>query len=83
MKKRILAFTISILSGCIAGALVVTLWAKPQMMLENESRYDFETTLTTVEQSTKAAGWSIPIVHDLQKGRQRSKQGSGICDLLS
>ncbi len=72
MKKRILAFTISLISGCIAGALIVTLLAKPQMMLENESRYDFETTLTTVEQSAKAAGWSIPAVHDLQKSMEKA-----------
>ena len=72
MKKRILAFTISIFSGAIAGAIVVTLLVKPQMMLENESRYDFETTLTTVEQSAKAAGWSIPAVHDLQKSMAKA-----------
>jgi uncharacterized protein (DUF302 family) len=67
MKKKILAFTISIISGAIAGAIVVTVLFKPQMMLENESRYDFETTLTTIEQSATAAGWSIPATHDLQK----------------
>ena len=67
MKKKIIAILISIISGAIAGALVVTLLVSPKMMLENESRYDFETTLTTVKQSTEAAGWSIPAVHDLQK----------------
>jgi uncharacterized protein (DUF302 family) len=72
MKKRILTLTISILSGVIAGALLVTFLVKPQMMLENESRYDFETTLTTVEQSVKAAGWSIPTVHDLQKSMAKA-----------
>ena len=72
MKKRILAFTISILAGGIAGALLVTFLVKPQMMLENESRYDFETTLTTVEQSAATAGWSIPAVHDLQKSMAKA-----------
>lgn len=72
MKKRILAFTISLISGCIAGAVAVTLLVKPQMMLENESRYDFETTLTTVEQSATAAGWSVPAVHDLQKSMEKA-----------
>jgi uncharacterized protein (DUF302 family) len=67
MKKKILAFTISIISGAIAGAILITVLVRPQMMLENESRYDFETTLTTVEQSITAAGWSVPAVHDLQK----------------
>ena len=66
MKKKILAFLISIIAGGIAGAIAVTLLFTPSFMLENESRYDFETTLTTVEQSATGAGWSIPIVHDLQ-----------------
>ncbi len=66
MKKKILAFLISAVTGCIAGALLVIFVFSPPMILENESRYDFETTLTTVEQSAKGAGWSIPAVHDLQ-----------------
>ncbi len=66
MKKKIVAFLISIIAGGIAGALAVSLLFSPPMMLENESRYDFATTLTTVEQSIKGAGWSIPAVHDLQ-----------------
>ena len=66
MKKRILAFLISIVAGGIAGALVVVFLFSRPLILENESRYDFGTTLTTVEQSAKAAGWSVPAVHDLQ-----------------
>ena len=72
MKKRIIAYLIVIISGAIAGALVFTLFLAPKMMLESESRYDFETTLTTVEQSAKAAGWSIPTVHDLQKSMEKA-----------
>ncbi len=72
MKKKIIAFLIAIISGAVAGVLVVTLLLPPKMMLENESRYDFETTLTTVEQSAKAAGWSIPTVHDLQKSMEKA-----------
>jgi uncharacterized protein (DUF302 family) len=66
MKKKILAFLISIVAGGIAGALIVVFLFSPPLILENESRYDFGTTLTTVEQSAKAAGWSVPAVHDLQ-----------------
>lgn len=66
MKKKILAFLISAITGCIAGAAIVIFVFQPPVMLENESRYDFETTLTTVEQSAKGAGWSIPAIHDLQ-----------------
>jgi uncharacterized protein (DUF302 family) len=66
MKKRFLAFVISLVAGGIAGALVVIFLVSPPLMLENESRYDFETTLNTVEQSAVNAGWSVPIVHDLQ-----------------
>lgn len=66
MKKTILTILISLVAGIIAGVLLLTLVLKPKMMLENESRYDFETTLTTVEQSATGAGWQIPAVHDLQ-----------------
>lgn len=72
MKKTILSILVALVSGFIAGFLVLTFLAKPRMMLENESRYDFETTLTTVEQSAKAAGWSIPTVHDLQKSMEKA-----------
>ena len=72
MKKTILSILISLLSGFIAGFLVITFLAKPKMMLEDESRYDFETTLTTIEQSAKTAGWSIPAVHDLQKSMEKA-----------
>ena len=66
MKKKILAYLISVVVGAIAGAIVVVFVFTPPTVRENESRYDFETTLTTVEQSVKAAGWSVPAVHDLQ-----------------
>lgn len=66
MKKRIIAFLVSLVIGFIAGALAVIFLFNSPLMLENESRYDFETTLTTVEQAAKGAGWSVPAVHDLQ-----------------
>ena len=36
------------------------------MMLEDESRYDFETTVEVFEQKVREAGWSILTVHDMQ-----------------
>jgi uncharacterized protein (DUF302 family) len=72
MKKKILAFVISIVAGAIAGAIAVTLLFTPSVMRENESRYDFETTLTTIEQSATGSGWSIPIVHDLQESMAKA-----------
>ena len=67
MKKNALIYLILVFAGCIIGVLLVYLVPTAPMTLENESRYDFETTITTVQQSATASGWSIPIVHDLQK----------------
>ncbi|MFC2116086.1 DUF302 domain-containing protein [Bacteroidota bacterium] len=67
MKKRYIAFLVSVFIGCFVGVLAVNLLLKAPMMLESESRFDFETTVTTIEQSATANGWSIPTVHDLQK----------------
>ena len=66
MKKALL-YVILVLAGCIIGLLLVYFVPSAPMMLENESRYDFETTVTTVQQSATAGEWSIPVVHDLQK----------------
>jgi uncharacterized protein (DUF302 family) len=67
MKKNAIIYLILVVTGCFIGVLLVYLVPTAPMMLENESRYDFETSLTTVHQSVTANGWSIPTVHDLQK----------------
>src|SRR5690554_7065680 len=36
------------------------------MIVEDESRYDFATTMTQFEKAVKEASWSIPTVHDMQ-----------------
>jgi uncharacterized protein (DUF302 family) len=76
MKNKFLAIAISLVTGAIAGAIAISLISKPAMMLEDESRYDFETTLTTIQQSAEAEGWSVPALHDLQKSL--AKQGKEV-----
>jgi uncharacterized protein (DUF302 family) len=72
MKKTLTAILISLVIGIVAGVIIATQLFVPETMLENESRYDFETTLSTIEQSVTNAGWSMPAVHDLQKSLARA-----------
>jgi uncharacterized protein (DUF302 family) len=67
MKKNAIIYLILVFLGFVLGILLVNLVTSRGMMIESESRYDFETTLNTIEQSATAAGWTVPIVHDLQK----------------
>ncbi len=36
-------------------------------MLEDESKYDFETTISNFEEEVNSAGWKISMVHDMQE----------------
>lgn len=50
---------------------IIGFYSLPGMMLmEDESQYDFETTLEVFEQAVSDAGWSILTVHDMQKTLQ-------------
>ncbi len=37
------------------------------MMLEDESKYDFETTISNFEKEVNLAGWKISKIHDMQE----------------
>ncbi len=67
MKKYHITNLVFLLAGF---ALAIFIWinnAPSWMMLENQSRYKFEETILNLEQSAVKAGWSVPVVHDLQK----------------
>ncbi|AFG38722.1 DUF302 domain-containing protein [Spirochaeta africana] len=50
-----------------AVALVIGFFSMPgMMMLEDESPYDFATTIERFEQEVAAGGWSVLTVHDMQ-----------------
>ena len=66
MKKNVLL----VLAGLVVGILltvVVMFQAMPKMMLiEDVSRYDFDTTYQVLEKSIETNNWKMPTVHDLQ-----------------
>ncbi len=37
------------------------------MMMEDETKYDFETTVQVFEEKVNEAGWSILVTHDMQE----------------
>ena len=62
MKKLIY---ISIL--LIAGILIpATAQEVEPSIFEKESKFNFEETIAQIQKSAKAAGWTIPVEHDMQ-----------------
>lgn len=69
MSKKALIITISSITfvlGFIVSGLVIFFSAPSLMMVEDESIYDFETTVELFEEAVVDAGWSIPGHHDMQ-----------------
>ena len=58
---------IGLLLGIILMGLVVFKKAPSLMMLEDESKYDFETTISNFEKEVNSAGWKISTIHDMQE----------------
>jgi len=64
--------TATFLTGLIAGIAVaaIAVWViMPKMMINvYDSRYDFDTTVSTLEQSIKGTGtWKLPKIYDIQE----------------
>ncbi len=56
------------------------------MMLEDETKYDFETTVQVFEDKVNEAGWSILVTHDMQetlKGHGHDVKSVKIFELCS
>lgn len=66
-KNVIISLVAGLLAGLLLMSVVVFKMAPSLMMLEDLSKYDFETTIANFEEEVKAAGWSIPTVHDMQE----------------
>ncbi|MEN8154417.1 MAG: DUF302 domain-containing protein [Acidobacteriota bacterium] len=67
MKKGLIFGLIGFIIGVLITGIVMYNMAPGLMMMEDESSYNFEETITKFEESVKAHGWKIPTVHDLQK----------------
>ena len=43
-----------------------------QIVVEKQSRYDFDTTVQKVLNEAEQRGWQVPVVHDLQQSLAKS-----------
>ena len=62
----ILISSITFIFGVVISGVVIFFSAPSLMMVEDESIYDFETTVERFEEAVIEAGWSIPGHHDMQ-----------------
>ena len=67
MKKTILGSVIGFVVGILLTMVVMFVMMPKMMMMEDESKYGFDETVTKFEQSVKDQGWKIPATHNLQK----------------
>ncbi|GAB6089476.1 DUF302 domain-containing protein [Spirochaeta dissipatitropha] len=65
-KKLALATVGALLTGIILTAVIGFFSLPSLMMLEDESPYDFESTVQRFEAEVRAGGWSVLTVHDMQ-----------------
>ncbi len=59
------------IAGLVIGILltgIIGFYSLPGlMMLEDETKYDFETTVQVFEEKVNEAGWSVLVTHDMQE----------------
>ena len=72
MRKNILTAVIFLVTGFLAAILIIIFQGPNLMMLEDQSRFDFEKTVSGLEDLAKDQGWSIPTVHNLQKSMEKA-----------
>ena len=62
------------ISGLFVGVLLtgfIGFYSLPGlMMLEDETKYDFDTTVQVFEEKLSDAGWSVLVIHDMQETLQ-------------
>ena len=59
--------SVGALSGIILLSLILFITAPSIMMVESESRHDFNTTVEMFQEEVDEAGWGILNVHDMQQ----------------
>ena len=67
MKNTILGAVGGLVVGVLITLFTMFQMAPGMMILEDESKYGFEESVTKFEESVKKHGWKMPAVHDLQK----------------
>ena len=66
-RKIVFSASIAFVAGILLTGVVLWSSAPSIMMLEDESPYDFETTVRVFEGEVAAGGWSVLQVHDMQE----------------
>ena len=66
MKKNIIIAVTSLIAGILIAAILGYLLAPSAMMIEDESKYDFEESVSKFEEAVAESGWTLPATHDLQ-----------------
>jgi len=67
MKTNLLTAVAALLTGAVIMGFVGFYSLPGLMMLEDETKYDFETTVQVFEDKVNEAGWSILTTHDMQE----------------
>lgn len=66
MKKSVLTGIVAFFAGVLITAFVIYTIVPNLMLVENESKYNFEETVNHFETAVEDAGWKMPQIHDLQ-----------------
>ena len=66
-KNIIITGAAAFVAGILITGLILWVSAPSIMMLEDESPYDFETTVRVFEAEVADGGWSVLQVHDMQE----------------
>jgi uncharacterized protein (DUF302 family) len=67
MKQAIIFGIIGLIVGAGLMMLIMYLLAPKMMLLEDESKYDFDKTVEVLTQSIEDHDWKLPAVHDLKE----------------
>ena len=67
MKLSIIFGIIGLASGVALTMLIMFIMTPKLMLLEDESKYDFDKTVEVLIQSIDDHDWKLPAVHDLQE----------------
>lgn len=67
MKNNAKYLITGLVTGAILAIILVFLMSPGIMLKEDQSSYNFEESMTRLEETVLKSGWTIPAKHDLQK----------------
>lgn len=66
MNKNVVSGLIGLIIGAVLMGVIIYSAAPGLMILEDESKYNFEESVAMIQDEAAKLGWKIPTVHDLQ-----------------